>query len=665
MQRTTTPPGPKPALPSGWSTLLLLFLLPGLVSAQTPADSSAATQDSLRQPLSFPPPGLLERTTDSSSALTREQLSWRDARYLGGHVELTPGAFLRNQNSEGMYNQVTMAGADWRTVAVMVNGRVMSDPASGIFNLYNARTQSIDRLEIITGTRAFLYGLNSTGASVNLTQRTFDTNRPFTNITYFQSGYGYQHTDGTFSQNIVRGLNATLGLRFLGSEGRYANSLSETWNVDFALRSTPLDNLQVILSERYTNTRTDLNGGIDPDQTPPDGAFSPIQAVVKNLDSYEKTNRHDIDLTMVGTFLADSANVTSFSVYYSWNLREYRDEENRSLPNGIFLQSDHRSSWMGLQATQNLHSAWQRFTAGGMVEIRQIEGSPNLGQHRNVIGACWAKEEILVGDAVTIAGYGRYDRYLNADYAGLGADVRVRPLPFLLLSGGISSSARVPNATELYWTGQDGTRSEPLREERHRLLAIGADITLPLMGSIRTSAFYRKISHPILLDPAPSTSVFPAYVIRNGETITAYGAEAGVSLRVWVLQLEATAAYLRQEDSAGTRLSAYPTWWGTAGIYFRNSLLDGALDLLAGFRGRAVSSSRGNVFNPESLVYVPNEGRSINGGASVDLVVTAQIGAAKVHFVWENLTDAQYYTTPYYPVLDRTLRFGISWDFLD
>ena len=85
----------------------------------------------------------------------------------------------------------------------------------------------------------------------------------------------------------------------------------------------------------------------------------------------------------------------------------------------------------------------------------------------------------------------------------------------------------------------------------------------------------------------------------------------------------------------------------------------------SGFRGRYTSSQIGELFNPEILAYRDNSGKRIGRGGTLDFFLIAHIGDAYIHFMWENITNAQFFTTPYYPVLDRAIRFGVSWEFLN
>jgi len=47
----------------------------------------------------------------------------------------------------------------------------------------------------------------------------------------------------------------------------------------------------------------------------------------------------------------------------------------------------------------------------------------------------------------------------------------------------------------------------------------------------------------------------------------------------------------------------------------------------------------------------------------LDFTLAGEIrGAAIFYFIWENLLGNQYYITPYYPMPERNIRFGLAWE---
>lgn len=609
--------------------------------------------------------GTLDRNLDRTFVRTREDLHWIDYRYLGDILESFPGALTRNQQGEGQYHQITFDGSDWRGIAFMSNGRPLNDPSTGIYNMYLFTPEYADRVEVVTGPRAFLYGFNAAGGAVNLVTKNYNSNKPFTKLDYSEGAYGYAFADGTFSQNISRRVNLTFGFQHQATDGRFTNSIYDGWISRAKIRIMISPTLNIILAHNYAGTQTGLNGGIDLTASGSTRAFDRIQAVVRNPDAYEKNSRHDADLSLVGTLFGDTTNVSTLTLYYSHSLREYRDEENRSQPNGIFIRSDHVTSWMGGLFTQNYDTEFQRLLFGASVELRQVVGSPNLGRHRNVAGAVWLKEEALLGNNLTVAAYGRVDEYRRQTFLGIGGDATLRLNRLVSLFGGVSTSRRVPDYQELFW--QDSTVLNPggVSAEVHRVAEAGVAVALGDAGRIRLAAFHRTVADPIVTVPTGlPNSPFPSFSIGNAGAISSNGISARVDLRIWYLALDGTAEYITRTQSGGA-LDDVPRLWARGGIYFWHTLLGGKLELKAGVQGKFALSHKGLAFNPEAVAYVPSPGPALGSSGTVDFSLIAHIGDAYIHFIWENLPDVRYYGIPFTPAGERALRFGISWEFLN
>jgi outer membrane receptor protein involved in Fe transport len=288
-----------------------------------------------------------------------------------------------------------------------------------------------------------------------------------------------------------------------------------------------------------------------------------------------------------------------------------------------------------------------------------------MGRRRNVNGAVWVKEELVLGHIGTLAGFARYDRYLNQDAIGYGLDASLTFSQFLTLYAGGSRSRRNPNYPELYWTDSTVTRVDPVEAEKHLMLEGGIRGTIGRWAGYELTLFERKVDRPILLTPMEKQFVFPGYTILNGNQLKTRGVEATVRLRIGFVFAEGTGSWIEQTEEDNGMREVYPRFFGHAGIYYWDTLLEEKLELKTGFRGRYLSSSRGELFNAETLSYVISDAQPTGSGYSVDFFLTAHIGDAYVHVMWENLSGAEYFATPFFPALDRALRFGISWEFLN
>ena len=632
------------------------------------ADTSAAAPDSLGRMSTPSLVGTLDRFADSSTVRTSDDLHWIDYRYLGGILETFPGVFLRDQESEGQYSQATFEGVDWRAVSVTANGRRLNDPATGVFNLYHFTPEYADRIEVVTGPRAFLYGFNSTGGAVNLVTKNYNSNKPFTKFNYSEGAYGFSNVDGTFSQNISRKVNVTLGFQHQTTDGRFVGEADDAWNTREKIRYNISREINLIFSHYMTSARTEMNGGVNlPASTVLGGATPFDNAAAKmNQDStYEKLTEHDFDVSLVGTFLGDTADVTDLTFYYSHAKREFREREDPYHLSPPGVASNQLTTWTGARLTQDFATAFQHFNAGGNIELRRIDASPNLSSRQNVVGAVWAKEELDPDGPVAVALFGRLDTYIGKEYSGVGADAKIRLGPWVSLFGGVSMSYRVPNYQELYWSDSTVVRTGSLVAEHHYVAEAGVTAFTGHGGSIRIGLFHRSVNDPITFGPYYGTSSpFPGDSIANGPSLHTTGASVHVDIRVHAFSLEGNLEYVIQK-SGGATLEAFPKFSGSGGLYYRNRLVNDRLELKTGFRGRFTTPYEGVVFNPEIVAYMANRGTPLGTSASVDFFLIGHIGDAYIHFMWENIAGIRYYGTPYYPGGERAIRFGISWEFMN
>jgi hypothetical protein len=212
---------------------------------------------------------------------------------------------------------------------------------------------------------------------------------------------------------------------------------------------------------------------------------------------------------------------------------------------------------------------------------------------------------------------------------------------------------------ELYWSDSTISRPAVPSDERHTVIEAGATARTGF-GAIELSVYRRTIDRPILLEPFGAAG---GMSIVNGETYAVTGLDLRVALHVWMLTLEGTGSVTKFSTDA-TR-DRYPWIFGQGGLYFDHPLFEGHLDIKAGIRGSGQIGQAGELFNAQRLSYSRNIGRQPGTGAKMDLVLLARIGSAEVHVIWENVTGSSYFSTPYFPALDRAIRFGVSWSFIN
>ncbi len=657
---------------SGITLTLALLIISFQTNAQivatdtTVADTMSTEKiDSLLTPITpIPLVGSIDRSLEPEHIIPDSIINFLDYRYLGDLLSMTPGIFIRDLGSPGQLYGLTIQGLDARSISFMSDGILLNEPLTGLFdpNLYP--TESIERIEIITGPRAFLYGLNSTGAAINMVSKSNKAIRPQSRIRYSESTYGFGVVDGLISQDIIRGLNVTLGGQHTTFDGRFPNSDYNAWNARAKVRYNISNQVNVFATGMYNQTYLGLNGGVH-DTTSPEFRFDRIRATMRNTDAYEKVARHDVQLGTAAQLFDDSSAITTLTLFHSTNFREYRDEENRPNSNGIFIQQNHRSKWQGVKFSQHLMLQQHLLDFGAEFQSRGVIASDAVGQHIRTLWSAYSKIGFQPFNTVLFSPYARFDSYLGHKDLSYGADSKAKLLDWLEASAGYSNSYRFSSFQETYWD-IDPTKCQLAGEyrENHHLAEVGLTLSYQPLGWFTIQYFYRMIEDPLELNYDELNDPSCDYVSDLDRKRIHEGITTVTAFRLGSFFVEGNAQYIRITN-ASKEFRFNPRWSGTGGLYFWDKLFNNHLNLKIGFRGRAFSTYHAAEYNQQAQVFIPSTLEDIKASGVIDFILIVHLGNAHVHLIWENLLDRQYITTTFYPMPERAIRFGISWEFLD
>lgn len=613
--------------------------------------------------------GTIDRNLSTDNIIDKNEIQWYDYKYIGDFLFPRSGVYIRDLGSVGQPNQLNIEGMDGRHIAFLMDGRPMNEPLSGVFDMNQFPTEYIERMEIVSGVRGFLYGLNGTGATINLVTPSYNTNKPVSRLRHIEGPYEFLYTDGLFSQNVVRNLNLMAALTRQSMAGRFPNTAYDAWSIRSKIRYNISSCVSLSLSELFNQTSVGLNGGVDLNQNPPpETIFNPYLAPVRSTTASDKITRHDINLTLGARLFPDSTNVSTLTLYYSHFLREYQDSP---------LNAEHETRWFGLNLKQNYDTELQGFNCGFETGFTQLLASPNAGAHRDTRMALYAIEELRLLPSVNLAAFGRYDRYED-DLFSFGMDARVKIADSLFVFGGLSWSYRVPTLTERFWSDTSGLVSWPsnsIKNEKHRYIELGVKFDASNVFSIRATYFRREVSDAIVTEQLLHTCIYPPplywrVAFTNISRQTYIGVESQLRLRVWKIYGEGSCTHLLNKDWDVEKLR-FPKWFLNGQLYFWGKLVDEHLQLKIGVKGKYFTEQYGEEYYPESAIYAHpmtspfGTTNQFGPYGSIDFFAIGKIGDAYIHVIWENLTNQNYYLTPVYPMPDRTLRFGISWAFLD
>jgi outer membrane cobalamin receptor len=626
--------------------------------------------DSLARPiLSIPFLGSIDRSIPPVRVIDDSARHFMEYENLADLLAMTPGVFTFGLGTPGQFEGLTIQGVGPRGIAILSDGVLLNEPYTGTQNLNLYPIEDAGRIELIPETRSFLYGLNGTAGAINLVDRSRRAIHPLSHLRYTEGAYGYSQLDGMISEDIIRGFNTTAGVHHATTGGRFPNSDYDAWSGRMRVRYDLTNGVNLYGSELYNQTRLDVNGGLDAtglNEIPAEG----FQATVKNPDSYEKVTRNDLRFGIAVNSRADSEAIHALTLYYSSNLREYRDEENRPGVNGIFIQQNQESRWYGLVATEHRTLAISQLDIGGEIEHQRVRAGPpgdagsftDADELTSSRYSLFGKSEFRLPGPVRPSVFGRFDHAEGQDLFSAGADAEISLPASLELFGGASRSYRFPTIQEIQ--GIPGLLlALPTNEaEEHRFAEAGIRAGSFRGSRLELKAFYRTIENFITVTPQPTPAPPGPYAFSRAGTLILRGLDGSGALRLGSFFFEGIVQYL----SAPGGPDEFPSWTGSGGVYFWDTLAGGHLNLKVGFRGSFFTGYEGRGFNEQALLDVPSDGTfTIDPSGRADFFLIAHLGDAYVHFIWENLFNRQYLMRVFYPMPDRGIRFGVSWDFLN
>lgn len=191
-----------------------------------------------------------------------------------------------------------------------------------------------------------------------------------------------------------------------------------------------------------------------------------------------------------------------------------------------------------------------------------------------------------------------------------------------------------------------------------------------LSSFFEVKGFFSRMGRPIYYD----TELQPLQA-ATGENVTWVGAEASFRTRIfWNIYTRGKVAVQQGSSSASTEspLSRYaeniPDAYGTLSVFYQSTSLDIADLMRIGFDIHANSSFNGMTVDPLSGEFFPAN-YEVPGFARVDAYFALRIKRTYAYLKASNVSEGfpqpVYFTTPLYPMLQRTLTVGVNWSFFD
>ena len=120
-------------------------------------------------------PHLKSQTGISITVLGREEIQAIPARTVSELLDAVGGVDVRSRGAKGIQSDVSIRGSSFEQVLVLIDGINLSDAQTGHHNMdLVVNIADIERIEILKGPGARIYGQNAMAGVINIITRSFD-----------------------------------------------------------------------------------------------------------------------------------------------------------------------------------------------------------------------------------------------------------------------------------------------------------------------------------------------------------------------------------------------------------------------------------------------------------------------------------------------------------
>ncbi|MFA5297097.1 MAG: TonB-dependent receptor [Lutibacter sp.] len=437
------------------------------------------------------------KTSRTITILTNNDIVKSAATNLSDVLQNVAGVDIRRRGIDGMQSDLYIRGGSFDQTLLLIDGVKMDDAQTGHHTM-NAilSLENIERIEIIKGPAARIYGQNAFTGAINIITKAVTENSTVLNFNY--GSYHNKKVEVSLTHKFKEG-------GILASVG-YQESEGYRFNTDFenvsAFLKFNFKNYNLITS--FAQRKFGANG---------------FYASPANKDQYEETQTSLVALSSHYSFEKITAKPR---IYWRRNEDMYLFiRENPS-----YYRNLHISNKIGVETNVVFNSSLGK-TGVGIDISRVFLVSNNLGDHQRtaITGFVEHRFELLnknldITPGIAISSYSDFD---IKSFTGL--DMGYRFSDKFKIYGNIGYTYRVPTFTDLYYVGPTTKGNHNLEAESALAEELGIKFTIPNF-QMDVTLFTRKSDN--LIDWTKDNEA-DKWEARNFSEVVAQGVETTIN----------------------------------------------------------------------------------------------------------------------------------------
>lgn len=480
-------------------------------------------------------PVTLSSAGQSMTVISREEIKNFPVDNIPDLLETVCGVDVRQRGGFGIQADVSIRGGSFEQTLILVDGINVSDAQTGHHNMnLPVNIVDIERIEILKGPGAKVYGHNAMTGVINIITRDADQNRVGGAVHYGR--YDYVRLEGNLESKIA-GISNRISISKRASSGYIKNEETDFDTYSLTYKGT--------LRKDAHSFHLGL-GYMENDF----GAYKFYSDAFP--DQREKTET----LLAYGSGDIHLSKTTIASKIF-W--RQNKDMFDIEI-GGNWFQNKHKTNSYGAQFNLRIDSVPGETAIGGEVAIEDIKSS-NLGDHDRSRYGLFLEQRVSLHRKITMGAGVSAMRYSDWGWEYWpGADMNIELAKGVNCFASAARSFRVPTYTELYYNTAANQGNPDLKPERAWTYEIGLRRMKSGFG-VTVGLFYRDAEDSIDWTREPGDAIWKVRNIAENKT---RGFELGTDLypgllfdRLYRTTFHLSYTYLDSDRDAGEYESRY------------------------------------------------------------------------------------------------------------
>jgi len=551
------------------------------------------------------------------------------------------------------FNTFSYLGSNPKNNAYQFNNRSINNQLYGAFNPEVISTEFFERIEILKGSNAVIFGNNSNGVLFNVQEIVYNTAKPFSRMWFIDGGNELIGADGIYSQNFEPEWNFTFGFKNINSNGYLSDMWSNLWNVRSILRYNNTDYSSISFVYNFFNSGFGNGGGVNYNLS--NDVFNNIQSQSFFPGNNEREFNQSITITYSNTFDSVQNIAIQSSIFFTNSLFDRKFSDN--------------TIYSKLDSSKQIHSFGNKFLGGNFtfekkfeklyffklgadINYNFIEKNYLTEQNEFFNYSLYNYNQIIFNDNITLSGGLRYTFKNNISSLSFGSNIKFNVNNYFNSSVDISFSEYIPELFEL----KDETK------EKNFLVLAFFNIVLNDKTYLKMESYYRKIRDYRNLRLIYDNEILNDYYIEIIDELNNYGGAVNFESQLFNFINYTLSLKLNFSDSQ-IKTKFLPEISFYSNIFYQYKPSKNILRI--GIESNFASGFEGYRFIPLFRSFILTDYKIDGNLQYLTPYVFLKISNATVRASFENVLNSNYYNIAVYPGLRRNFRLSFNWTFLE